>query len=160
MEKYTQKWAVVCFFDRISDSFEFDASDNPLHATIAGVFLLDMNGDRILKLIEKFVVLNEKLIIEGVQIVSWGEGLKVTLIKESKNFDELYRDIQVGLVNNGAVFNEPQYLLDGFTPHVTVQKAIQLNPEQKLEVRSISLIDMYPNKDGTKRRVLGSIPLL
>ncbi len=154
MTKFTQKWAVASFIEDLPIGFEFEASNNPLHTTIAGVLAIDLSSSKIIKLLESVIKNHKAFYLTGKSKVNWGEGLNVTLLKASINLDRLIIAVQRTLLDNGAVFNEPKYLLDGFTPHVTVQKHDQLDRGQRVKIKSVSLVDMFPNNDYKKRKIL------
>lgn len=152
-EKLTQKWAVAAFFDDLPINFEFAMDDNPLHTTLAGVFALPEKGDEIAKIIEVGLAGFDVVEIIGEQREQWGDGIEVTILRESNTFSHLYKTIQNNLVDNGAVFNEPQYLGDGFTPHVTKQKSGELAQGTAQLLKTVSLVDMFPNNNGYRRRI-------
>lgn len=158
-EKLTQKWTVASFFGAIPVGFEFPREETPLHATLAGVFAINQTGDDIAAILNEGLDEERAFDIEGEVIESWGEGLNVTTIKRSDEFDELYRKVQEILLNNSAVFNEPEYLGDGFRPHVTVQKSGRLGIGSTAVIRNVSLVDMFPNSDGNQRRIHATIKL-
>lgn len=157
-EKLTQKWAVAAFFEDAPSGSEFPKEEVPLHATLAGVFAIDLKGIAIVELLKNCLHGFRQFTVEGAITEQWGD-LKVTTIKYSDNFNKLYTVIQHTLLNAGAVFNEPQYLGAGFSPHVTFQRQGKLKPKQKKTVGSISLVDMFPDSDGDRRRIHTSIKL-
>lgn len=152
-KKLSQKWCVASFFDDLPAGFEFAMEEVPLHATLAGVCALPMSGDEIARNLKSAVAHTVPFEIYGDTQEQWGEGLKVTLIRQSNNFDNLLRLVQATLLEEGAVFNEPQYLGDGFTSHITMQKSGEVLPGESRLISSVSLVDMFPDEDGYRRRI-------
>ncbi|MDZ7786522.1 MAG: hypothetical protein U5L95_05405 [Candidatus Saccharibacteria bacterium] len=157
-QTFTQKWAVASFFGDLPAGFEFHKTNTPLHATLAGVFSINLNGQSIADILSKHLKDANPFSIKGEQIEQWGE-ISVTTIKDSAAFNSLYKGVQNVLLKNGAAFNEPQYLADGFCPHVTVQKSEKLQPGEKAIIDRVSLVDMFPNNDGTRRRITTTFKL-
>lgn len=158
-QKFTQKWAVASFFRDLPVGFEFPREETPLHATLAGVFAISLDGDATADVLKECIEKFKPLTIKGETVEKWNDGLKVALIKHSYEFDGLYREVQKRLIDAGAVFNEPQYLGDGFQPHVTFQKSGQLDPGGSQAIRSVSLVDMFPGGNGYRRRIHATVEL-
>ncbi len=158
MSEFRQKWAVASFFESLDNGFEFDYTDNPLHVTLAGVFASKMSGLELSKILENTVSDTKPFKITAKDEKSWG-NIKVMTLEKSEKFNELYWLIQSKLIKKGAEFNEPQYLKEGFTPHCTNQKNSRLYSSDIVEVNSVSLVDMFPDSNGYKRRVLKTINL-
>lgn len=117
-----------------------------------------MTSDQIASLLRNYLQDFQTFEIEGGEIVSWGE-IHVTLLKESDYFNKLYKGMQQMLIDNGAVFNEPEYLGNGFIPHVTVQGKSMLNKDEKVILKEVTLIDMFPSGDFEQRLVAAKVEL-
>lgn len=157
-EKYSQKWAVASFFNGLEEGFTFHRFETPLHVTLAGVFELNRSGGEILKIIEESIRNLSDFEVQAGEVEKWGE-LKVNRIGHSEELEVLYRTIQQELLDNGAVFNEPQYLLEGFKTHSTHQRAGRLRVGDNIRINSVSLVDMFPDGDWQKRRIIGTLQL-
>ncbi len=151
--KLSQKWAVASFFSELPEGFEFGQKDTPLHATLAGVFAYPARGDEIANNVRHSVNGIHSFKVRGDVEERWGEGLVVCKLAHSEIFTNLLLIIQNALTEQGAVFNEPQYLGAGFTPHATVQQAEKLMPGSTALINSVSLVDMFPDGDGYRRRI-------
>lgn len=158
-EKLTQKWAVAAFFDDLPLGYEFPREETPLHATLAGVFAINKSGDEIADLLRQCLTDTAGFPVIGLDEERWGDELIVTRLEDSQQFSALYAGVQDCLLNKGAVFNEPQYLHDGFTPHVTHQKEGKLSVGQSAPIAHVSLVDMFPHGDGYRRRIHATISL-
>lgn len=86
--------------------------------------------------------------------------MKVTVIENNEQFNKLYTCLQKALESQGAVFNEPEYLYEGFTPHVTIQNEGKMNPGERWSVKQIGLIDLFPDDDYQMRRITKTWKLL
>lgn len=157
-EQYSQKWCIAAFFDDLDLNFQFHRTEIPLHATIAGVFDIDKSREEINKLLVDYLRSFNSFEVVGGEIVNWGE-IRVTLLAESAEFDKLYRGVQQMLIENGAVFLEPEYTGDGFTPHVTVQQSAHFETGESTIVKTISLVDMFPGGDFEQRLIAGNVEL-
>lgn len=158
MTEFSQKWAVAAFFDDLPDGFEFQKNEVPLHATLAGVFAIDLPSIKIAGLLEGCVRGFEAPTVTGDAIEQWG-SLKVTTLRSSQEFKDLFTVVQDTLLEKGAVFNEPEYVGAGFRPHVTLQRSGSLSPGAAKSVKGMSLVDMFPNGDPNRRRIVKTIKL-
>lgn len=159
MEKLTQKWAIAAFFDDLEDGYEFHMSDNPLHVTLAGVFAIHYKGREIYAGLSELLQDQESFTVTAGDDAYWGENkdLNVVIMEESKEMSALLMKIYKHLLNNGAIFNEPQYEGSGHILHSTVQKSGRLKKGDKVPINKVSLVDMFPNSDGYRRRIIGTV---
>jgi len=156
--KYEQKWAIASFFDDLDDGYTFTGGDTPLHATLASVFAIDLSGEEIADIIRVSVDgVNSFTVTVGADDL-WGD-IEVSLLKKSKEFSRLICSVQQALLAQGSIFNESQYLLDGFKPHVTHQGVGRLHTGDQQLISKLSLVDMFPDSDGLKRRVVSTVNL-
>jgi hypothetical protein len=51
-------------------------------------------------------------------------------------------------------FNNPEYTGSGFRAHSTVQPHARLDIGDTTTIKNLALIDMFPNKDASMRKVL------
>lgn len=70
---------------------------------------------------------------------------------------KLHLHVLKELEDGGLVLNDPQFARDGYLPHSTVQKHARLNKGDRVKFTSLSIIDMFPNKDPYMRKVLRTI---
>jgi 2'-5' RNA ligase len=161
MDKLTQKWAIAAFLEPVEDGFEFHRSDIPLHVTLAGVFASEMDGQQLGETLAELLCSVTSFDVEGGEDLFWGENGEITVvqIKESRELKKLYNRIYDKLVSEGTVYNEPHFEGEANVLHSTVQKHDRLENGQKTRIKSVSLVDMFPNSDGYQRKVVKTINL-
>jgi hypothetical protein len=59
----------------------------------------------------------------------------------------------------GAEYDEPKFMREHFRPHVTIQSNARLSDKQKISVSSFTLVDMYPNNDIERRKIVKTFKL-
>lgn len=159
MDKFTQKYALVQFFDDIEEGFEYSSDNWPLHSTLVDTFAIDWSvGEMTAKLME---LLSEHAIAsskaEDEQYFGENGRIKVILLKRADSLVKLHFDVLAILEDGGLILNDPQFARDGFLPHATVQAHARLNKGDRVQFTALSIIDMFPNKDPYKRKVLKTI---
>lgn len=155
MNKYSQKYCLVTFFDELDDGTQFKYSQWPMHITIADTFACDK--------INKATEALQSLIPNQNEInTSMGEDeyfgadkqVHVTLVNMNEKLLALHMEVVEILKSKGAVFNDPQYIEDGYKAHVTVQKNFRLNEGDTITLNSVSLVDMFYEGDHQQRKIL------
>lgn len=161
MEQFSQKWIIVALFDEVQEGTEFEYTDFPLHVTLAGVFATDKTGNQLANELAKILKDEHAIKIEGDQKAAFGpyHNIPVMKVKKSPQLMALYARIYEFLADTGVTYNSPEYHGEGYQPHVTNQKSGYLQEGEQKILKSISLIDMYPDNDGYKRRVVKTIAL-
>lgn len=155
--QYSQKYTLVAFFEPIEVGTEFNMADWPVHMTLADVFAANLDNG-----IEQGLTgLLEKQ--SPVTLRAKGDSVlgttKVVLIEEDDELHNLHNQIVNLLEVNGAKFNNPEFTRSGFLPHSTIQKSGRLHEGDRLDIKFISLIDMFPGGDWQQREVLMNFEL-
>lgn len=161
MQKFTQRYCLVTFLEKVDVGFEYSYTEWPLHTTIADVFAIPIKNA---ELITQLAVLFEKqksFTATAAKVEYFGpeKQVQVTLLDMNKMLIMLHRNVINSLKNSGAVFNDPRYIEEGFRAHATVQPHVRLHTGDLVDIAVISLVDMYPNKDGYQRKVLENFRL-
>ncbi len=161
IEKFSQKWVITAFFDELPPGFEFATKNDPLHITLADVFAININGKRLFSILKKILEGADSFYVTAGSEADFGlKGeTRVVLINPSNELHALHEAIFKMLIKNGAVFNNPQFQSDGYHPHSTIQKSGRLYTNQRVKIDKLSLVDMFPDGDGLKRRVKGTIQI-
>ena len=132
-------------------------TDWPLHITLADVFAINLGSDLVKKLKELFS--DERPVITAANKDAVLGEAKVVLLEKNDKIKNLHQHLVDLLESNGAVFNNPEFTKEGFLPHCTIQKDERLNLGDKIIINEITLVDMFPNNNWKKRKVLYSFKL-
>jgi 2'-5' RNA ligase len=159
MEKLTQKWCIAAFFDELNDGYEFHRTEVPLHVTLAGVFAIDDNGFELSRKLNELLEQSKPFNIRAGDTTHWGlnKEIEVVLIEKSSEMSGLLMQIYEFLKDNGVVFNEPEFEGEGHILHSTVQKSGKLKKGETVNINKVSLVDMFPNNDGMRRKIVSTV---
>ncbi len=154
---YSQKYTILAFLQPKIVGDEFQMTEWPLHVTLADVFAINMTED--LKAALRTLLTNELAVsTKASRDTTLGET-SVVLLEKNKALLSLHTRIIDLLQSHGAIFNSPEFTRDGFLPHCTIQKSARLREGDVVTISTISLIDMFPDRDWTKRKVLQNYTL-
>ncbi len=159
MQPFTQKYTIIQLFEDVQDGYEFTSDNWPLHSTIVNTFSIDWDVPTIISELEKVIIGRKSISTTAVGYTYFGsdQQVKVTLLNKSSDLSTLHYDL-IKLLNTGGLrLNDPQYALDGFLPHATVQKNMRINIGDEVIFNSVSLIDMFPSQDAYKRKIIKTI---
>ena len=162
METFTQKWAIISLLEDAKEGDEFYYTDFPLHVTLAGVFAVDKKGQQLASELAELLHNQHPVEIEADEKDMFGpkQDIPVMKVRKTSALMDLYKLIHEWLEDSGARYNAPQYQGEGYLPHSTFQKSGSLAQGEKRTLRSVSLIDLYPNNDGYQRKIFTTIELL
>lgn len=130
----------------------FDMANWPYHITLADVFAVSVKG----KLIADIQAVIDKLpqivthIVGDVRLGS----TDVWLLDNLPELVHLHTRLVDVLEGHGAVFNTPQYIRDGFIPHITKQSESGMKVGDVITIEGVSLVDMFPGGDWRKRKIM------
>lgn len=161
MSSFTQKYTLVQFFDDIKEGYEYLSSDWPLHSTVIDTFAIDWPVDKMtVKLTELLDGYGNVYSEAGIDRYFGENGqVQATLLDRTDSLMELHLDVLDILEEGGLVLNDPQFARDGFLPHATVQRSARLDRGVKVRFTALSIVDMYPDEDPYKRKILKTIKI-
>lgn len=160
-QQFTQKYTIVQFFDDIGEGYEYSSDSWPLHSTIVDTFAIDWSVDEMVGRL-KDVLKNHATadsVAEDDRFFGDQGQVQVVLLNRSNSLVELHQDVLTALEEGGLKLNDPQFARDGFLPHATVQKHARLDKGDKVRFTALSIVDMFPDKDPYKRKVLKTIAI-
>jgi len=162
MEKFTQKWAIIALLEDAAEGAEFYYTDFPLHVTLAGVFAADKGRVQLAKELATAVNKYEPFEIVADVEDRFGPNRDVVVMKVKKTPElmSLYQSVYKWLKDSGVTYNSPIYESGGYVPHVTAQKTGSLRQDESRIIKSVSLIDLYPNHNGYQRKIVATVNLV
>lgn len=155
--QYAQKYVLVSFLEPIEVNTEFSMTDWPPHVTLADVFAVKLDTSIERKLAN--LLINQPTVIASAGSDSKLGETKVVLIDKSNELLDLHNQIVDLLELNDAKFNTPDFTRSGFIPHSTIQKSGRLHEGDKIEINTISLVDMFPDENWQQRKVLSNFKM-
>lgn len=158
---FTQKYAIVQFFDPVDEGFEYSSDNWPLHSTIVDTFAINWSVNEMVAQLTGLLCRHAPAysITEEDRLFGENGDIRVTLLDRSESLVALHLNVVTALERGGLILNDPQFARDGFLPHATVQKYSRLNKGDRVRFTVLSIIDMFPDADAYKRRVLKTIEI-
>ncbi len=161
MQKFTQKYTIICLLEDIEEGYEYSSSEWPLHTTLADTFSIESTINELKDLLDRIATSSKATEILATHNEFFGpnQEIKVTVYERNEGISRLHLDLVEALQSLGVVFNDPQYTRDGFKPHSTVQKHSEVKIGDKVKVDNLAVVDMFPNEDPYQRKILKKINL-
>jgi len=161
MSKFTQKYTLIQLLEEIEDGYEYSSSNWPLHTTIADTFAVDWDEDNLLGKLEVLLAKHKSFSTKATDFEFFGQEkqIKVTLLELNEELLELHSSVVSLLKSAGAIFNDPQFTGASYLPHATVQPHAHLKKGDIVNFTGLSLIDMFPNDDPYRRKILKTMKL-
>ncbi|MEP6559613.1 MAG: 2'-5' RNA ligase family protein [Nakamurella sp.] len=133
----------------------FSLKDWPLHLTVAPTFVIDTELADVLTAIGPVLRSQAQLTVHAGPDEGFGHSGKipVTLIEPSAELRGLHDRLVDGLVVVGATFDDPEFVGQGYRPHVTVTRAARVLLGETLTLRQAALVNMAPAGHRRLRRV-------
>lgn len=161
MGQFTQKYAIVQFFEEIEEGHVYSSNNWPLHSTVVDTFALQWSTDEIVAKLTDVLRHHATANSEAGDDRFFGDNgqVQVVLLGRTESLIKLHLDVLATLEDGEIALNDPQFARDGFLPHATVQKHARLNKGDKVRFTALSIIDMFPNEDPYMRKVLKTIKI-
>ena len=159
MQKLTQKYVLAYIINNFPNGYEYSAEDWPLHVTLADVFAIDGDPKDLINGLTKRLSSRQQVEskIVGEEWFGQDKGVHVSLLDRTEELQELHETLLKVLSNYDVKFNNPEYINEGFRPHSTIQKNERFEINDIVTLDSVTLIDMFPNEDPYRRKILSTI---
>lgn len=160
-QQYTQKYTIVCFFAAQELGANFSALEWPLHITIIDTFKTDWPVATLIRAVQEVATAIKAFDVLPVAqaFLGVGKDVPVKLIQPNEAIIGLHDKLLALGPDGSFVFNSPEFVGQGFLPHVTDQKDAAVQLGQTYRITNISLVDMFPDGDYLRREVLGTFAL-
>lgn len=156
-----QKYVIVKFLEQVDEGTEFPASSWPLHITLASNFVVDWENTDLFEKLSALLAKRKPVEATVGEDEYFGpqKQVHVTLLEMNEELTSLHNDIVALLKGCDAVFDEPQYLEKGYRAHATVQQHTRLHKGDAVRIDELTIVDMFPRGDISRRKVLRTIKL-
>lgn len=156
---FSQKYTIVAPFRELELGTEFTPNTWPLHVTIADTFAVDISHGDVIKKLEAMVAQDAAFEVIGEKDAHFGDKgeVHVVLLAINNALLSLHSKVIDILDSAGAVYNDPHYTREGFVPHVTVRSHAPMVLGTRINICQLALIDMFPDGDHKRRKVLAII---
>lgn len=155
------KYTIVGFAGTANPPQIFNEHDWPLHVTLLDTFKSHWTQDELIGQVEQFAQGSKPfdLFAEKKGLLGPDKDVSVKLLKLDKNLREFHDGlVRLGKVG-GFVYNTPDFVASGFVPHITDEKSEQASLNMSYPLTNITLIDMIPGGDKTKRSIVATFKL-
>lgn len=158
-ENFTQKYTIVQLLEAMPDGAEYYWRDWPLHVTIADIFATNWEPSTIVEKLSQLLAKRRSFEVLATGGLCLGSrGVPVMLLELSNDLRRFHFDV-IDMLEEGDVrFNTPQYIREGWLPHSTVQRHAGLQPGDMVTFDTLTLIDLFPDQDGYRRKIIATIP--
>ena len=147
---------IVYFVDEASVPSEFISSEWPLHITLLANFTINRPLDDLKTMLRDYCrqINPFNISVEGEALFGAKQNVAVSLMQPNQNIVTMHQTLADITASLGADFDEPAYMGKGYRPHATIQTSSRLVDNQTVNLNSITLVDMFPNQDMNRRRVI------
>ena len=161
MQKFTQKYTIICLLEDVEEGYSFSSSDWPLHTTLIDTFAIDWDVETLQMKIHEVAQEQISTSTNGVKDEYFGPNkeVHVILLEKNKDLNNIHYALLQKLKEGNLILNDPQFSEEGYLPHSTVQKHKQVNVGDTININNLALIDVFPNEDPYQRKVLKTVKL-
>jgi hypothetical protein len=135
----------------VGDGFSMSAW--PLHVTIVSNFSSPLDADAVGNLFAPAPTAMD-VMVGGEAMFGPRENVRVAVLEHSDALHLAHRHLVARVRAEGAAFDNPEYLDDGYQPHVTATKRSAAHEGDRLHLAQLALVDMQPSGDAGHRRVV------
>ena len=155
------RYVVVLPLTPMAVGDRFSTREWPLHVTLVQVFASDATPARVGSCLAVVAAAASPITAVAGEDEDFGPSrtIPVTVIEPSVELDALHAACVMALDRLGPVYENPEYMDEGYRPHVTVKRHQRVTAGDRLELRQIALVDMDPGQREGGREVLAVAPL-
>jgi hypothetical protein len=143
------------------EGHEFTVQELPLHLTHIDSFAVNMGHAALADCIAGIVGDRPAFRVRALADAGYGpdKDIIVTELELSAALEKLHHDLVRGLETTGAVFKRPQFLQEGYRPHISVYSKRRIQPGDDRLIKDISIVTKVSEDENANRRIVATIPL-
>ena len=157
----SQKYVIVHFIDISNVPGEFPKSEWPLHVTLLANFTISLPLEELIQKLELYAleIVPFEIMSDGEDVFGPNQNIAVSLIQQSESIRKVHADLSAISKALGAKYDELKFMGEGFRPHATKQINARLMDKQIIALNNFTLVDMYPDNDINRRRIIKTYKL-
>jgi hypothetical protein len=153
------KYVLVKFLESMPDGTEFPGNNWPLHLTIVGHFTVTWNEAELTRKLRELLSMQPMITVCAQHDELFGpqRDIPVTVLEPAPELISLHNKVVTLLKTGHSVFDNLEFIESGYRPHVSIQADDRLHEGDVVQIEAVSLVDMAPGGDTSRRRVAGSV---
>lgn len=157
----SQKYVIVHFIEVTKVPDEFPCTEWPLHVTLLANFTISQPIEKLIEKLDLYAgaIAPFEIMSDGEDLFGSNMNVAVSLIQPSKSIRKVHTELAALTKSLGAEYDEPKFMNEGFRPHATKQVNSRLADKQKLTLNNFTLVDMHPDSNVNRRRVIKTYKL-
>jgi 2'-5' RNA ligase len=159
---HASKYTIVGFLEHTKTNQSFSENDWPLHVTLLDPFKTTWKLQELCKEIQYLAMATTHFQLKPIKRSFLGpnKDVPVTLLELDENMYRHHADL-LALGRRGAfVYNTPEFVGDGFVPHITDTADKQAGLDENYMLETISIVNTIPNGDLSRREIMATFDLV
>jgi 2'-5' RNA ligase len=150
------RYVVVLPLTPMAAGDRFITREWPLHVTLVQVFDAEASFAQVGLRLAGVAEAASPLTVVAGDDEDFGRSrtIPVTVVEPSVELQSLHEASVTALDEVGPVYENPEYMGEGYRPHVTVKRHERVTAGDVLTLRQIALVDMEPGQRDGGREVL------
>ena len=143
-------YVIVSFLDNAPPE-TFSRSHWPLHLTLLGNFYTDASESELQSILEDVVEKTLPFSVGGDKKEMFGKNadVPVTVLKKIAELESLHNQLRNSFGPSVLHFETPDYIGEGYVPHVTDMVEVGLDVDEEVQLTIISLVRLTENTAHT-----------
>lgn len=139
----------------------FTLRDWPLHITVAPTFVIGAGLAAVLPAVLPELLRQPplRLVVGAEEGFGHASNVPVLVIEPTPELDGLHSGLMRALLAVGAQFDDPEFVGDGYRPHITLKGVATLRRGDRLTLRQAAVVDMAPEGERRLRKVVWTAEL-
>lgn len=160
------RFAVVAFLDEVALEAEFDVDALPLHLTLLGAASTDADLDQVVSAVEAAYAPGGVIeAVGGDDDLVGADEREATIVVDDGRLTDAHLELVVALRDLGVRVDDPTLVGRRYRPFVAVvddpdDRAGRIDRGERLELRAVAVLDLAPDGDRSRVRVVEQFPLL
>lgn len=160
------RFAVVAFLDEVALEAEFDVDALPLHLTLLGAASTDADLDQVVSAVEAAYAPGGVIeAVGGDDDLVGADEREATIVVDDGRLTDAHLELVVALRDLGVRVDDPTLVGRRYRPFVAVaddpdDRASRIDRGERLELRAVAVLDLAPDGDRSRVRVVEQFPLL
>lgn len=152
------RYGLATIYETHTVGHEYTVDNLPLHLTHIDSFEINLNAEELSKKLTETLEHQKVIRTLALEDEYYGpeKDILVTTLELTADLVQLQMQIINFLQEEGAVFKNPQFVGEQFSPHISVYGNKRVKPGEDVAINDITLSSKVSDDDNANRRVLAN----
>jgi hypothetical protein len=155
------RYGIATLFENYPNGYEFTEANTPLHLTHIDVLEIKVSPQEFILKLQQHLLNQARFTVMPIADILLGpnKDIPVTIVELNSKLRAFHEELISFLESEGAIFVNPHFLKDGYSPHISIYGSRRVKIGQPINITSVSVGNKRGGIENPPNRIIATLPL-